>query len=278
MPVLDAAEERQLLISYRGGNTAAGEQVVLANMRHVVFIAWKFKGYGLPVEDLVHEGFIGMTKALVRFDPGCNVRFMTYAIHWVREAIYEYALRNHRVVRQVTTNEQRTLFFSMRRRRKHSGALRAGEAAAIAEEMGVDEESVRKAVSFFASDVSLDHMNPGTSCSEDDLVEHNSDPELQIESSDWDLHARSRLKSALSSLPPRSREIICARILSEGEDHRGLKALGERFGVSAERIRQVEQQAYRQLRKQLLTDDGSDLRMQPPVRLAESAVTAWALG
>jgi RNA polymerase sigma-32 factor len=269
-PALTAAEERQLLVDYRNGNAAAGERVVLANMRGVVFMAWKFKGYGLPIEDLVQEGFIGMAKALPRFDPDCNVRFMTYALHWVREALYEYVLRNYRIVRPVTTKEQHKLFFSLRRRRKHSGALHVGEADALAREMGVDEESIRKAVSFFASDVPLDHLSPAVHSSEDVLVSDGASPEALVESSDWNSHVAIRLKSALSALPSRSREILCSRVLSERNDRHGLKALGDRYGISAERIRQVEQQAYTQLRKQLLSDDGQDLRYAVPVHPASA--------
>ncbi|MCG3170660.1 MAG: RNA polymerase sigma factor RpoH [Pseudomonadales bacterium] len=252
-PMLSAERERDLAEAlYYRDDLAAARELVLAHLRFVVHIARSYSGYGLPLADLVQEGNVGLMKAVRRFDPEKGVRLVSFAVHWIKAEMHEYILRNWRIVKIATTKAQRKLFFNLRSAKKSLGWLNNDEAAAVARDLGVDVAEVRRMEGrLSAADVAFD---AGTD-EEDEtarfapvhyLEDRRFDPERALEDSDWEAASHERLEHALAGLDERSREIVQRRWLDE--DKATLHELAARFGVSAERIRQLEQGAFRKLR------------------------------
>ncbi|WP_297527454.1 RNA polymerase sigma factor RpoH [Thiohalobacter sp.] len=257
-PVLSAEEERELATRYREQNDLeAARQLVLSHLRFVVHIARGYNGYGLPLGDLIQEGNIGLMKAVKRFDPAVGVRLVSFAVHWVRAEIHEFILRNWRIVKVATTKAQRKLFFNLRSAKKRLGWLNNAEVEAVARDLGVKPETVREMESRLSGqDIAFDpgvddsddeprHFAPAAYLTADAVV----DPAEVIEATDWDAHNHEALAEALASLDERSRTILQERWLSE--DKTTLQELADRYGVSAERIRQIENNAIRKLKATL---------------------------
>jgi RNA polymerase sigma-32 factor len=255
LPVLSAAEERELAQRLRTHNDLeAARMLVLSHLRFVVHIARGYLGYGLPLADLIQEGNVGLMKAVKRFDPAVGVRLVSFAVHWIRAEIHEYVVRNWRLVKIATTKAQRKLFFNLRRAKQNLGWLSREETAAIAADLGVPAHDVSEMERRLAAhDVVFDPVPTG-----DDehpaspaayLPAPNADPAEALESDDWEEHASERLHSALDRLDERSREILKARWL--GDAKATLHQLADRYGVSAERIRQIEANAIRTLRAEI---------------------------
>lgn len=255
VPVLGQAEEVALAIRLRDTNDLdAARDLVLSQLRFVVHIARGYLGYGLPLGDLVQEGNVGLMKAVKRFDPDVGVRLVSFAVHWIRAEIHEYVLRNWRLVKVATTKAQRKLFFNLRRAKSHLGWLSSAEREAIAQDLGVTAVDVGEMEQRLAGqDVTFDPV-PDT----DDettyapamyLTAPGSDPADAFEADDWRDQGSDRLHAALDGLDARSREILEARWLAEKKTT--LHVLARRHGVSAERIRQIEQNALKTLRAAL---------------------------
>lgn len=252
VPVLSQAEEIELARRLRDdGDLGAARELVLSQLRFVVHIARGYLGYGLPLGDLVQEGNVGLMKAVKRFDPEMGVRLVSFAVHWIRAEIHEYVLRNWRLVKIATTKAQRKLFFNLRSAKKHLGWLSTAEREAIAQDLGVSAREVGEMEQRLSGkDMTFD-PSPET---EDDatyspalyLAAENSDPADALEDDDWREQGAERLHDALDELDARSREILEARWLAEKK--MTLQALAKRYGVSAERIRQIEQNALKSLR------------------------------
>jgi RNA polymerase sigma-32 factor len=251
--VLSPQRERELgeALYYRDDLNAARE-LVLAHLRFVVHIARSYSGYGLPLADLVQEGNVGLMKAVRRFNPEKGVRLVSFAVHWIKAEIHEFILRNWRIVKVATTKAQRKLFFNLRSSKKSLGWLNNEEAAAMARDLGVAVEEVRHMEGrLAASDVSFDghpddeEENP--SFAPVHYVEDRRfDPARELEEADWESDSHERLGSALAALDERSRVIVQKRWLDEQKAT--LHELAAQFGVSAERIRQLEQVALNRLR------------------------------
>jgi len=255
IPVLSKEEEQRLARSFREDNDLdAARQLVMSQLRFVVHIARGYNGYGLPLGDLIQEGNIGLMKAVKRFDPEVGVRLISFAVHWIRAEIHEYVLRNWRLVKVATTKAQRKLFFNLRKAKKFLGWLSPAETAAIATDLGVSEREVTEMEKRLSShDVAFD---PAPSDDEERayapahyLPSAMPDPAAIIEADDWQEQANDRLIAALEDLDDRSREILRERWLSERKST--LQDLATRYGVSAERIRQIEQRAIKTLRGEL---------------------------
>ena len=252
IPVLPAEEEQRLAHRLReAGDLDAARELVLAHLRFVVHIARGYSGYGLPLGDLVQEGNIGLMKAVKRFDPGVGVRLVSFAVHWIRAEIHEYVLRNWRLVRMATTKAQRKLFFNLRRAKTGLGWLSRDETEAIARDLGVPAREVTEMEQRLAghdlvfdpvpSDGDENSVSPAAY-----LPAPNADPAEQLEHDDWQERTAGQLHQALGRLDERSRAIIQARWMAE--EKATLQDLADRFGISAERVRQIEQQAMRALR------------------------------
>jgi RNA polymerase sigma-32 factor len=253
IPVLSREEERALAVRFRShGDLDAARHLVLSHLRFVVHIARGYSGYGLPVGDLIQEGNVGLMKAVKRFDPTLNVRLVSFAVHWIRAEIHEYVLRNWRLVKIATTKAQRKLFFNLRRLNKNLAWLSAEETAAVARDLGVAPSEVTEMEQRLAArDLSFDPAPEG-----DDeesyspaayLPAPDPDPAASVEDAESADDNTARLQGALGRLDARSRDIVERRWMSE--DHKAtLHELAEKYGVSAERIRQIESSALGKLR------------------------------
>jgi RNA polymerase sigma-32 factor len=232
----------------------AARRLVLSHLRFVIRIARGYQGYGLPLADLIQEGSVGLTKAVRRFEPDLGVRLVSFAVHWIRAEIHEYVLRNWRIVKVATTKSQRKLFFNLRSRKKRLGWFSSAEVEAVARELGVKPETVLQMESRLANqDLAFD----GADSDDDDapsapsafLADTRMEPAALVEREDLETSQRARLYAALTRLDERSKAILTSRWLSE--DKKTLRELAQQFGVSAERIRQIETNALRNLRVQL---------------------------
>jgi len=253
IPMLGRDEEFALARRFRDHQDLdAARDLVLSHLRFVVHIARGYTGYGLPVADLIQEGNVGLMKAVKRFDPGMGVRLVSFAVHWIRAEIHEYVIRNWRLVRIATTKAQRKLFFNLRRMKKNLAWLSDEETDAVAGELGVEPREVREMEQrLSARDLSFD---PAPDTDDDEAVvspslylpSPESDPAAIIEQNQWDGEVAGSLATALEGLDERSRTVIRARWLAE--DKKTLQDLADDYGVSAERIRQIESAAMRKLR------------------------------
>jgi RNA polymerase sigma-32 factor len=253
IPVLSAEEELELATRLRrDGDLDAARSLVLAHLRFVVYVARGYTGYGLPLGDLIQEGNVGLMKAVKRFDPSVGVRLVSFAVHWIRAEIHEYVLRNWRLVKIATTKAQRKLFFNLRSAKRHLGWLSREETKAVARDLGVPEREVTEMEKRLScQDLSFDPAP----CGDDEygpqayLPSPDSDPAHEVEREDWSQATREGLKQALAGLDERSRDIVERRWLTE--DKTTLHDLAEEYGVSAERIRQIESGAIAKLKTAL---------------------------
>jgi RNA polymerase sigma-32 factor len=253
IPVLTFEEEQEYARRYRDhDDIEAARRMVLAHLRFVVHVAKGYTGYGLALGDLVQEGNIGLMKAVKRFDPDHGVRLVSFAVHWIRAEMHEYILRNWRIVKVATTKAQRKLFFNLRKNKKRLGWLNYKEVHTVAETLGVKPEVVLEMESRLSGqDVGFD-LPPNA----DDEVPYiapvayleskSRDPEMEAESSDWSEHNNTLLYAGLGELDERSTDIIRSRWLQD--EKLTLQELANRYGVSAERIRQLEANALRKMR------------------------------
>jgi len=253
IPVLTREQEIELAQRYRNEeDLEAARQLVLSHLRFVVHIARGYTGYGLPVGDLIQEGNVGLMKAVKRFDPTVGVRLVSFAVHWIRAEIHEYVLRNWRLVKIATTKAQRKLFFNLRRFKKNLGWLTESETRAIAKDLGVSAGEVTDMEQRLSSrDLSFDPM---PDADEDEnayspsayLPHPEADPSVAVEREQWDEDTADRLADALETLDDRSRHILRSRWMTD--EKATLHELAEQYGVSAERIRQIEANAIKKLR------------------------------
>ena len=256
LPMLSAEEERAYAKSLRKNNDLeSARALVLSHLRFVVRIARGYSGYGLPQQDLIQEGTVGLMKAVRRFDPDLGVRLVSFAVHWIRAEIHEYILRNWRIVKVATTKAQRKLFFNLRGAKKRLGWLSQQEVEDVARDLGVKPETVLEMEARLSGhDLSYD----GAADADEDevgtapvayLADNRMEPARQLEREDSEVDRRERLHAALQTLDDRSRDILQARWL--GDDRTTLQELADRYGVSAERIRQIEKQAMARLRAEM---------------------------
>jgi RNA polymerase sigma-32 factor len=253
IPVLSREDETALATRFRDENDVeAARQLVLSHLRFVVHIARGYLGYGLPMGDLVQEGNVGLMKAVKRYDPAVGVRLVSFAVHWIRAEIHEYVLRNWRLVKVATTKAQRKLFFNLRKYKRNLGWLSAEETATVARELGVTEGEVTEMERRLASrDLSYD---PSPDADEEEesyapsayLPAPDSDPALAVEREEWDDDVSTRVAEAMETLDARSQAILRARWMNEPKAT--LHDLAGQYGVSAERIRQIEANAIKKLR------------------------------
>ena len=253
-PMLDAETEYRLaknLLDHQ--DLDAAKQLVLGHLRFVVHIARSYSGYGLPLGELVQEGNIGLMKAVRRYEPDRKVRLITFAVHWIRAEIHEFIMRNWRMVRVATTKAQRKLFFRLRGMRDGEHWLTQDEGKAIAEELNVplyevfemESRLLGRDVALEADDEDEAHLAPAAW-----LESSDSDPALALERVDSRSQQLDQLDLAVDMLDARSRDIVQRRWLIEGEKAT-LHELAAEYGVSAERIRQIEQAAMKKMRASL---------------------------
>jgi RNA polymerase sigma-32 factor len=259
IPVLTAEEEYDLATRLqRDGDRDAAQRLVLSHLRFVSRIAKGYSGYGLPVADLVQEGNIGLMKAVKRFDPEKGVRLVSFAVHWIRAEIHEYVIKNWRIVKIATTKAQRKLFFNLRSAKKRLGWLNQAEVEAVASDLGVTAANVmdmerRLAHPDTSFDLPVDtddddnHFSPASYVAGPE----NSDPSQRIEQADFSDYQEQKLSNALATLDERSQDILRQRWLND-EGKVTLHTLADHYQVSAERIRQIENNALKKLKDLML--------------------------
>lgn len=256
IPILTVERERDLAEDlYYNDNLGAARELVMSHLRFVVHIARSYSGYGLAEADLIQEGNVGLMKAVKRFNPEKGVRLVSFAVHWIKAEMHEYILRNWRIVKVATTKAQRKLFFNLRGKKKTLSWLSKAEAQAVADDLGVDVNEVQRMEGRLSSrDVGYEQPRDND---DDDawqapqnyLEDHTADPAQMVEASDWQESSEAQLHHALSELDERSRDILAQRWLSENKAT--LHDLAAQYDVSAERIRQLEQNAMKKLRSSL---------------------------
>ena len=252
IPLLSAEEEKMLAERlHHEGDVGAAQQLVLSNLRFVVHIARGYMGYGLPLADLIQEGNIGLMKAVKRFDPGVGVRLISFAVHWVKSEIHEYVLKNWRIVKIATTKAQRKLFFNLRSSKQRLGWMNQAEVERIAAELNVKPEEVLQMESRLGGqDVSFSATpaDGEDSYVPEDYLTAQNDSFAAIEEAEWQEEREAKMNEGMLMLNQRERDILSRRWLAEGEKA-GLQELADEYGVSAERIRQIEAAAMKKLRK-----------------------------
>ena len=252
IPVLSVEDEQRLAHRLREDNDiAAAQELILSHLRFVVHVARGYSGYGLQLGDLIQEGNIGLMKAVKRFDPTVGVRLVSFAVHWIRAEMHEFIIKNWRIVKVATTKAQRKLFFNLRKSKKRLGWLNAAEVTTVAKDLGVPEATVREMESRLSGrDIGFEPVND-----EEDakpapaafLIDEGADPYENVADEDYSDNQMQALTDALGQLDKRSRDIIQRRWL-DADNKATLQDLADEYGVSAERIRQVEANAMKKMR------------------------------
>ncbi|MCK5719259.1 MAG: RNA polymerase sigma factor RpoH [Thiomargarita sp.] len=256
IPMLTAEEERTLAVHLREEDDLnAASTLVMSHLRFVMHIAQSYRGYGLSQSDLIQEGNVGLMKAVKRFDPTVGVRLVSFAVHWIRAEIHEYILRNWRIVKVATTKSQRKLFFNLRSAKKRLGWLNQAEVENVAEDLGVSTKDVREMETRLNTyDLAFDA--PSDSNEETEILspmgyleDNRYNPFLVVERDEWTEYGHNKLQKALNKLDLRSQDILRQRWLSEKKVT--LQQLAKCYNVSAERIRQIEGNAMKKLKKNI---------------------------
>jgi RNA polymerase sigma-32 factor len=253
IPVLTLDEEQALARRYNGEDDLdAAKRLVMSHLRFVVHVARGYNGYGLQLSDLIQEGNIGLMKAVKRFNPDMGVRLVSFAVHWIRAEMHEFILRNWRIVKIATTKAQRKLFFNLRKSKKRLGWMNSKEVQAVAKDLGVPVADVLEMESRLSGhDMAFDAPTDADDDAKPSpvayLVDHGADPYNTLETDDQEESDLDSLKQGLAKLDARSRDIIQRRWLRD-EDKATLQELADEYGVSAERIRQIEVNAMKKMR------------------------------
>jgi len=258
VPILSLEEEQRLATDLQEtGNIESAQKLILPHLRFVIKVANNYSGYGLAVSDLIQEGNIGLMKAVKRFRPEVGVRLVSFAVHWIKAEIHEFILKNWRIVKIATTKAQRKLFFKLRSQKTRLGWFKPEEIEHVAETLGVTKENVVE------MENRLNNHDVGFSMSSDDdedsaylapentLVSSTQSPELTLEANDTEQQNHQQLSTALGQLDDRSKAIVTRRWLNDSKAT--LHELADEYGVSAERIRQIEKNAFKSIKATFVT-------------------------
>lgn len=254
IPMLTLEEEVACAERFQAfGDIEAARRLVLAHLRYVVRVARGYLGYGLPLGDLIQEGSVGLMKAVKRFDPKMGVRLVSFAVHWIKSEIHQFVIHNWRIVKVATTKAQRKLFFNLRQMKRRLGWFDNEEIDAVAKDLGVSREDVlemeeRLNALDSSFDIDLDDETPSFKAPSQYLHDSSSDPALVLEQADSEHQDQQQLQLAFARLDSRSQDILQQRWLTE-EKAATLHTLAEKYGVSVERVRQLEKNAMKKLRE-----------------------------
>lgn len=264
LPILSEHEERELLDKYHKKNDLeAVRKLVLSHLRFVAYVAKGYQGYGLPTEDLVQEGSIGLMKSVKRFDTSYGVRLATYAMYWIKAEIQEYVLKNWQLVKVATTKVQRKLFFNLRSLKKKLGWMNTEEVQEVAAYLNVTPDDVRQMelrMSGAESSIEDSFREGEVDESKHHEFEHKTlchellgrNPQSLVEEEQFQTRFMQKMVEVMESLDERSSYIVRNRwLVSEGE-RQGLKTLSEKFGISMERVRQIEVKALKKIKEDLI--------------------------
>ena len=256
VPMLTPEEEQELGWKVHDDNDHdSAKRLIMSHLRFVVHVARGYQGYGLGMGDLIQEGNIGLMKAVKRFDPEHGVRLVSFAVHWIKAEMHEFILKNWRIVKVATTKAQRKLFFNLRKKKKRLGWMNHEEVLTVARELKVDPSDVREMEARLngrdmAFDLSNDNDDDDKPAPVAFLVDHKIGPYEMLESDDEDSHQLDALHEGLEQLDARSRDIVSRRWIAEPKAT--LQELADEYGVSAERIRQIEANAFKKIKALLV--------------------------
>ena len=248
LPLLSKEEEKELTedFHYRN-NIASAQRLIMSHLRFVVKVALTFKGYGIPITDLIQEGNIGLMKAVKRFDPNVVVRLVSFAVHWIKAEMHEYVLKNWKVVKIATTKSQRKLFFNLRSHKKHLEYFSASEVEEISKALNVKPKTlIEMEKRMSSSNLAIDSFDNSEKCYESYFQDNRSNIGNQIEEEQFKDVMMKKIKSMIDALDLRSQEIILSRWFSENKTT--LQDLAKRYDISAERVRQLEKIAIEKLK------------------------------
>lgn len=264
-PILSAEQEYEYASQWvKNKDSVAAEKLVASHLRLVVSVAYDFKNYGVPVADLIASGNMGLMQALQKFDPERGFRFSTYAMFWIKAEIYETILNNWSIVKIGTSANQKRVFFNLARAKRALGImdnnLNSDQTRQIADYLNVSENDVsRMSRRIGARDVSLNSPAHNDSDAHD-ILSNLSDDKVGIEDAIEQLEFKKRgyelLRKHLGDLPQREREILQARKLSDPAPT--LEFLSQKYGISRERVRQIEERAYQKLRDAILKETNGE--------------------
>jgi len=241
--VLDREAERELAQRWIAGDKRAGQKLIEACLPFVVSIAREYRRWGVPLEDIIQQGNLGLLKAAEKFDPSRDCRLATYAAYWIRAEIREYVVRAFRVVRLGTTKGERRALRTYRK-------TKVSDPAALAEASGLSEERVRMLLPLLSSrEMSLDASTSDTTPATERLAGSVPTPEEEAVRSEIQMQAGRAVNDAVDHLDDRERMIVKERLMTE--EPPTLQELGVRLGVSKERVRQLEERARTKLRGHL---------------------------
>jgi RNA polymerase sigma-32 factor len=260
VPMLEPEEECMLAMRWREhGDGAAAERLVTSHLRLVAKLAMGYRGYGLPISELISEGNLGLMQAVKRFDPEKGFRLATYAIWWIKAAVHEYILRSWSLVKIGTTANQKKLFFNLRKAKSRISALEEGDlhpdqVKLLAGQLSVTEQDVIDMNRRLGGDMSLNSPRRNDDDSgewQDWLVDENSDHESRLADSEQSDARAKALARALTILDERERRIFAARRLTE--EPITLEELALNLSISRERVRQIEGRAFQKVQKAVQT-------------------------
>ena len=276
-PMLEPQEEYMLAKRWREhGDREAAHKLVTSHLRLVAKIAMGYRGYGLPIGEVISEGNVGLMQAVRRFEPDKGFKLATYAMWWIRASIQEYILRSWSLVKMGTTASQKKLFFNLRKAKSRiaaldDGDLRDEQVTSIAKRLGVEKQEVVEMNRRLGGDASLNAplREDGEGEWQDWLVDESADQESVLADREEADARLSALKQALRVLNPRERRIFEARRLAE--EPVTLEELSAEFGVSRERVRQIEVRAFEKVQAAVKADVA---KRQIPARKIAGALPA----
>jgi RNA polymerase sigma-32 factor len=279
-PMLEPHEEYVLAKSWREhGDRDAAHKLTTSHLRLVVKTAMAYRGYGLPISELISEGNVGLLQAVKRFEPEMGFRLSTYAVWWIKAAIQEYILRSWSLVKMGTTANQKKLFFNLRKAKSKISALEDGDllpdqVQIIATRLGVTEQNVIDMNRRLGGDVSLNaSIREGEDSDEwqDRLADESSSQESRLMESEEFENRRKALGEALTTLNERERHIFEARRLAD--EPITLEELADEFGISRERVRQIEARAFEKVQRAMIGGSAlADRLGLPQFRVAQHAI------
>ena len=259
-PMLEPEEEYMLAKAWVDhGDTESAHKLVTSHLRLAAKIAMGYRGYGLPISEVISEGNVGLMQAVKRFDPERGFRLSTYAMWWIRASIQEYILRSWSLVKMGTTAAQKRLFFNLRKAKSRisaleDGDLRPDQLKQIATQLGVTEKEVTDMNRRLSGDTSLNApIRADTESGEwqDWLVDESEDQETLLAASEELDNRRTALKGALDNLNDRERHILEERRLKD--DPTTLEDLSQEYGISRERVRQIEVRAFEKVQQAVVS-------------------------
>ena len=257
-PMLDAEEEYMLAKNWKTtGNVKSAEKLVTSHLRLVAKIAMRYKGYGLPMNEIISEGNVGLMQAVKKFEPEKGFRLATYAMWWIKASIQEYILRSWSLVKIGTTAAQKKLFFNLKKLKnqiapKNEGDLKKDEVTKIANTLDVSEDEVISMNRRLSGKVQSLNAPIGEDGDEwqDWVVDKEMDQELKVAHQEELDQRKDLLQDSIKILNDREKEILYARRLNENPST--LEDLSKKFKISRERIRQIENKAFEKLQKHML--------------------------